>query len=167
MKNFLFPALLFAILACFSSCDDGNSDDEPIGKAVDIRYEFEFDGDFELYTILLIFTDFTMDNDIADLQITVPSALQWTLTNDYGTSYTGPILANKLVVVSNEKIRQSSFTFSALLSNVEQEPGFDPLTAQIKVFADDKLVESYDYMWISDEDISNGVGGTIDFLYPD
>ncbi len=127
------------------SGEEGNN----LGKAKKVKIEVDFGGDYKNYT--LKFSTTGLQNDQTGFvkpSITTPQNVQWTEENSHTKvhTYEANSIPNKLVVESKEPINHIGFLLSPSLADHINDESAKPITAILKVYADGKLIESYDYL---------------------
>jgi len=145
MKNVLSLCLI-ALL--FVSCSK-KSDDEitPVADKK-VKVEVDLSGNYQNYQLLFAVTTLTTSTGgFVVPEITTPANTAWTQIIAQGNAYNyiGEPTSSKLVIESKTVAGNLAFTLSATQVHNTDDNAQIPVTAVVKVYADGKLLETFNY----------------------
>nr|WP_181718600.1 hypothetical protein [Pedobacter sp.]QJS06260.1 hypothetical protein [Pedobacter sp.] len=145
MKNLLF---LCVAALLFVSCSKDSSDDvSPIAEKK-IKVEVDFSGSYQNYQLLFTINSLTKtDGAFVEPLITIPINTQWTQIIPQGNAYNyiSDLDNPKFVLESKEAVSSLIFLLSATQIKNTDDLTQTPLSAVVKVYANDKIIETYNY----------------------
>lgn len=162
MKKLLSLCLLALM---FVSCSKDNDPDVQTKLEKKVRVDVEFSGSYQNYQLLFTVNSLTKgEGTFVEPLITTPANTQWTQVISEGNAYNyiSDLTSNKLVVESKEAVNRSSFLLSATQTKNTDDATQTPISALIKVYADDKLIETYTYKALPVGQVTEPVSKTLD-----
>lgn len=145
MKKLLSLCLLAVM---FVSCSEDNDTDMQTKSEKKVRIEVEFSGSYQNYQLLFTVNSLTKgEGKFVEPLITTPTNTQWTQVISQGNAYNyiADLTSNKLVVESKEAVNRLGFLLSATQTKNTDDATQAPISALINVYADNKLIETYNY----------------------
>jgi len=145
MKNVLYLCLI-ALL--FVSCSKKSEDEISPTTDKKVRVEVDLSGNYQNYQLLFAVTTLTTSTGgFVVPEITTPANTAWTQIIAQGNAYNyiGEPTSSKLVIDSKTVAGNLAFTFSATQVNNIDDTAQIQITAVIKVFADGKLLDTFNY----------------------
>lgn len=145
MKN-LLSLCLMALL--FTACSKDKQNDIKTPSEKKVRVEVTFAGNYQNYQLLFAVNSLTKGSgDFVEPIITTPANTQWTQVVSQGNAYNyiGDLTTPNFVVESKDAVNRLGFTLSATQTRNTDDTNQAPLSATIKVYADNKVIETYTY----------------------
>jgi PBP1b-binding outer membrane lipoprotein LpoB len=145
MKKLLSLCVLALIIV---SCSKENDPDVQTKSEKKIRVEVEFSGNYQNYQLLFTINSLTKgEGAFVEPLISTPVNTQWTQIIAQGNAYNyiADLTSNKFVVESKEAVNRLGFLVSATQTKNTDDATQTPITALIKVYADNKQIETYTY----------------------
>lgn len=147
--------LLFVFAGLAFACSSQEEEPKLVEKNVTI--EVELGGDFSDY--LVTFSVHSMLSGTSTFvapQLIEPSALQWTQVVEKGNTYTltlEPELSS-ILVNSSSPIHSLGFVFNAVHLGGDADDSFQPLSAEVRVFANGSVFKEFTYEALAPGEVS-------------
>lgn len=141
--NYLLMLILMSlVLACSSE------DEEPKLVEKDVTIEIEMSGDYSDY--LVTFTVHSMLSGTSKFvtpKLEEPNELDWTQVVEQGNTYTLTLEpeSSSILVKSSAPIHSLGFVFNAVHLGGETDDSFQPLSAEVKVYANGSVFKEFSY----------------------
>ena len=142
--------LIYLCFIAMLSISCGKKSDNQINPVSDkkVRIEIGLTGDYSNYMLALSVSSLLTSSDtfVAPV-ITSPTGTAWTqaITAANTFNYIEEPVAAQLVIESKDPVRTVSFLLSATQTENMDDKAQIPLSATIKVYANDKLIETDNY----------------------
>lgn len=162
MKKLLSLCVLALI---FVSCSKDNDPDVKTNSTKKVKVEVEFSGNYQNYQLLFTINSLTKgEGAFVEPIISTPANTQWTQIIEQGNAYNyvADLANNKLVVDSKEAVNRLGFLLSATQTKNTDDAAQTPITALIKVYADNKLIETYTYKALPVGQVTEPVSKNLD-----
>jgi hypothetical protein len=159
----LLSILLVAL--SIASCSKKDGDIQQPNAEKKVRVEVEFSGDYQNYQLLFTINSLTKGKgEFVEPVITTPAAAQWTQVIAQGNAYNyiADLTTPKLVVESKEAVNRLGFLLSATQTKNTDAVNQTPISAVIKVYADDKVIETYNYKALPLGQVTQPVSKSLD-----
>jgi PBP1b-binding outer membrane lipoprotein LpoB len=154
---------LCLIALLFVSCSKKDADETPITDKK-VKVEIDLTGDYQDYQLLYSVTTLTTSKgDFVIPEITTPKNMAWTQVIAQANAYNLIIepSSSKLIVESKSNAGHFAYTLSATQVHNTSAVAQVPITAVVKVYADDKLIETSTYTAKSNGQITEPLSKTI------
>lgn len=162
MKKLLSLCILALM---FVSCSKDNEPDVQTKSEKKVRVDVEFSGNYQNYQLLFTINSLTKgEGAFVEPIISNPANTQWTQVIVQGNAYNyiADLTSNKLVVDSKEAVNRLGFLLSATQTKNTDDAAQTPITALIKVYADNKLIETYTYKALPVGQVTEPVSKNLD-----
>jgi hypothetical protein len=156
---------IFLVALAFASCSKKEDDETQRRSEKKVRIEVEFSGDYQNYQLLFTINSLTKGKgEFVEPVITTPASAQWTQVISQGNAYNyiTDLTNSKLVVQSKEAVNKLGFLLSATQTKNTDAVNQTPISAVIKVFADDKVIETYNYTALPVGQVTEPVSKNLD-----
>lgn len=156
---------LCVIALMFVSCSKDNDPDVKTNSTKKVRVEVEFSGNYQNYQLLFTINSLTKgEGAFVEPIISTPANTQWTQIIEQGNAYNyvADLTNNKLVVESKEAVNRLAFLLSATQTKNTDDTTQTPISAVIKVYADNKLIETYTYKALPVGQVTEPVSKNLD-----
>jgi len=156
---------LCVLALMFISCSKDNDTDVQIKSEKKVKVEVEFSGNYQNYQLLFTINSLTKgEGAFVEPIIRTPANTQWTQVIAQGNAYNyiADLTSNKLVVESKEAVNRLGFLLSATQTKNTDDAAQAPITALIKVYADNKLIETYTYRALPVGQVTEPVSKNLD-----
>jgi hypothetical protein len=141
----LFSLLVLALI--FISCSNNPGSQTQAEKKV--RVEAEFSGSYQNYQLFFAINELTKgEGTFVEPLISTPANTQWTkekMSQGNTYNYIANLTSNKFVVKSKEAVNRLGFLLLATQNKNINDAKQIPISALIKVYADNELIETYNY----------------------
>jgi hypothetical protein len=133
----------------FVSCSNDNHHTPQTTPEKKVRVEVDFSGSYQNYQMLFGINSLTKDEGkFVEPLISTPANIKWTkekIAQGNAYSYNANLTSNKFVVESKEAVNRIGFVLSAIQNKNADDATQTPISALIKVYANNKLIETYNY----------------------
>lgn len=140
---------LYVLALMFISCSNDNDRDVQTTSEKKVRVEVEFSGSYQNYQLLFAINSLTKDEGtFVEPLISTPADTQWTkekMSQGNAYNYIADLTSNKFVVESKEAVNRLGFLLKATQNKNIEDVTQTPISALIKVYADNKLIETYNF----------------------
>lgn len=156
---------LCIIAVLFISCSNKNGDTVKPATEKKVRIEIEFSGDYQNYQLLFTINSLTKgQGTFVEPLITTPTNTQWTQVVAQGNSYSyiAEVGNPKLIVESKEAVNHVGFLLSATQVKNTEDTTQTPIKAIVKVYADDKIIKTYNYNALPVGQVTQPLSQTLD-----
>ncbi|SDH53190.1 hypothetical protein SAMN05421827_12821 [Pedobacter terrae] len=156
---------LCVIALMFVSCSKDNDPDVKTNSTKKVRVEVEFSGNYQNYQLLFTINSLTKgEGAFVEPIISTPANTQWTQIIEQGNAYNyvADLTNNKLVVESKEAVNRLGFLLSATQTKNTDDTTQTPISAVIKVYADNKLIKTYTYKALPVGQVTEPVSKNLD-----
>ena len=156
---------LCVLALMFISCSKDNDTDVQIKSEKKVKVEVEFSGNYQNYQLLFTINSLTKgEGAFVEPLISTPANTQWTQVVAQGNAYNyiADLTSNKLIVESKEAVNRLGFLLSATQTKNTDDAAQAPITALIKVYADNKLIETYTYRALPVGQVTEPVSKNLD-----
>lgn len=156
---------LCVLALMFVSCSKENDPDVKTNSTKKVRVEVEFSGNYQNYQLLFTINSLTKgEGAFVEPIISTPANTQWTQIIEQGNAYNyvADLTNNKLVVESKEAVNRLGFLLSATQTKNTDDMTQTPISAVIKVYADNKLIETYTYKALPVGQVTEPVSKNLD-----
>lgn len=140
---------LYVLALMFISCSNDHYRDVQTKSEKKVRVEVEFSGSYQNYRLLFAINSLTKDEGtFVQPLISTPAHTQWTkekISQGNAYNYIADLTSNKFVVESKEAVNRLGFLVSATQNKNTEDATQTPISALIKVYANNKLIETYHY----------------------
>jgi hypothetical protein len=145
MKKLKYLSLLLVAFLAFA-CSKEDEDPSPVEK--DVTIEITMDGDYADY--LVTFTVHSMLGGTSTFVAPVldqPSDLDWTQVVAEGNTYALSFEPDspKILTTSSAPIHSLGFVLNAIQMGGDTDDSSEPLSATVRVLADDEIYQTYSY----------------------
>jgi len=156
---------LCVLALMFVSCSKDNEPEVQTKSEKKVKVEVEFSGNYQNYQLLFTVNSLTKgEGAFVEPLITTPANTQWTQVIAQGNAYNyiADLTSNKLIVESKEAVNRLGFLLSATQTKNTDDAAQTPITALIKVYADNKLIETYAYKALPVGQVTEPVSQNLD-----
>jgi hypothetical protein len=156
---------LCVLALMFVSCSKDNEPEVQTKSEKKVKVEVEFSGNYQNYQLLFTVNSLTKgEGAFVEPLITTPANTQWTQVIAQGNAYNyiADLTSNKLIVESKEAVNRLGFLLSATQTKNTDDAAQTPITALIKVYADNKLIETYTYKALPVGQVTEPVSQNLD-----
>lgn len=156
---------LCVLALMFVSCSKDNDPDVKTNSEKKVRVEVEFSGNYQNYQLLFTINSLTKgEGAFVEPMISTPANTQWTQVIEQGNAYNyiADLTSNKLIVESKEAVNRLGFLLSATQTKNTDDTAQTPIIALIKVYADNKLIETYTYKALPVGQVTEPVSKNLD-----
>jgi len=156
---------LCALALMFVSCSKDNDPDIKTNSTKKVKVEVEFSGNYQNYQLLFTINSLTKgEGAFVEPIISTPENTQWTQIIEQGNAYNyiADLTSNKLVVESKEAVNRLGFLLSATQTKNTEDATQTPISAIIKVYAYNKLIETYTYKALPVGQVTEPVSKNLD-----
>jgi hypothetical protein len=133
----------------FISCSNNKQSDGETQSEKNVKIEVEFSGSYRNYQLFFAINSLTKDEGtFVEPLISTPANTPWTkekLSQGNTYNYIADLTSNKFVVESKEAVSKLGFLMLATQNKNTDDATQVPLFALVKVYADNKLIETYNY----------------------
>ena len=140
---------LYVLALMFISCSNDNDRDVQTTSEKKVRVEVEFSGSYQNYQLLFAINSLTKDEGtFVEPLISTPANTKWTkekMSQGNTYNYIADLTSNKFIVESKEAVNRLGFLLLATQNKNTDDATQTPISALIKVYADNKLIETYNY----------------------
>ncbi|WP_244889574.1 hypothetical protein [Pedobacter antarcticus] len=162
MKKLLSLCMLALM---FVSCSKDNDPDIQTKSEKKVRVEVEFSGSYQNYQLLFTINSLTKGKGtFVEPMINIPTNTQWTQVISQGNAYNyiADLTSSKFVVESKEAVNRLGFLLSATQTKNTDDAAQTPISASIKVYAENKLIETYNYKALPVGQVTEPVSQNLD-----
>jgi len=129
--------------------DNAIPDATPVVTNTDkkVKIEVGFTGDYQNYKLVFSTSLSKVKGDFVQPQISTPQNAQWTqiITQGNAYNYISDLTSNQFVIESKEAVGSIDFLLSPSQARNTDDVNAKPIVAIVKVYANEKLVETYTY----------------------
>jgi hypothetical protein len=140
---------IFVLALMLISCSNNNKSDGQTQSEKKVRVEVEFSGSYRNYQLFFAINSLTKDEGtFVEPFISTPANTQWTkekMAQGNAYNYIANLTSNKFVVESKEAVNRLGFLMLATQNKNTDDATQTPIFALVKVYADNKLIETYNY----------------------
>ncbi|MEN0053572.1 MAG: hypothetical protein AAGC65_07875 [Mucilaginibacter sp.] len=162
MKN-LLSLCLAALL--FTACSKDKQNDVKTPSEKKVRVEVAFSGNYQNYQLLFSVNSLTKGSGtFVEPVITAPANTAWTQVVSQGNAYNyiGDITSASFVVEGKEAVNRLGFTLSTTQTHNTDDTSQAPISATIKVYADNKQIETYTYKALPAGQVTTPISENLD-----